>query len=105
MLGIDAFKGVDAELYVPLESIEDYKNATGWKEFKEIKRIRRNFIMNNLEVIQSYEALMDKVEESLGHSFRAKGLHLDTLNYKNIVCIELINETSFDVYTLEIEKV
>ena len=39
MLGIDAFKGVDAELYVPLESIEDYKNATGWKEFKEIKEL------------------------------------------------------------------
>ena len=32
--------------------------------------------MNNLEVIQSYEANGAKAEESLGHSFRAKGLHL-----------------------------
>jgi hypothetical protein len=36
--GENAFKNVNkkAQLYVPIQSIEAYKNADGWREFEEI---------------------------------------------------------------------
>ena len=64
-----SFDGINKEvcvLYVPANSIEEYRNADGWKEFKNINRIgdtNNDTVINAADIVEETNFIMGKPSE------------------------------------------